>query len=136
MIASLFQALILSISHELPQLEEKVKSKDYAYFKSFRDVLEVNYRKTRNVEDYAQMIHVSKKTINKATRNVVGLSAKAFITERVVLEIKRLLSQGELMNYEIAELLGFKEIANMTKFFKHNVGVSPKVFKETHKKLS
>ncbi len=97
----------------------------------FRELVEENHAAKRSVEAFAQMMNVSKKTINQATRRVAGISAKQFIIDRLILEIKRFLSIGELMNYEIADRLGFGEAANMSKFFKHYVGVSPKAFKES-----
>ncbi len=75
------------------------------------------------------MMGISKKTINLATRAIVDMSAKEFVNSRLFLEIKRYLSQGELLNYEIAEILGFDEPANMTKFFKKYEGISPKEFR-------
>ncbi len=133
LLATLFQGFILSLKGELLNEASVLLSKDYDNFKVYRQLVEENYTKTRNVEDYAGLMLLSKKTINQATRNVVGLSAKQFIINRVVLEIKRYLSQGELMNYEIADVLGFDEAANMTKFFKHYEGMSPKEFKENLK---
>lgn len=84
-----------------------------------------------DVKVYADRMHLSKKAVNQFTRNVTGLSAKQFIINRLVLEIKRYLSQGELLNYEIADLLGFDEAANMSRFFKHYEGMSPKEFRES-----
>lgn len=133
LIAALFQSFILSLKNQFPNNEKMLLTKDYENFKLYRRLVEENYRITRNVEDYAAMMKLSKKTINQATRNVVGLSAKQFIINRIVLEIKRYLSQGELMNYEIADLLGFDEASNMTKFFKRYEGKSPKEFKDSIK---
>ena len=130
LIASLFQGFILSLRGLQGNDDENIfHSKDYENFKLYRRLVEENYMNTRNVEDYAAMMHLSKKTVNQATRKVSGLSAKQFIINRLILEIKRYLSQGELMNYEIADLLGFGDAANMTKFFKHYEGVSPKEFR-------
>ncbi|WP_240840434.1 AraC family transcriptional regulator [Acidaminobacter sp. JC074] len=131
LIASLFQSFIVSIKGDIQVKEKVYSSKEYEHFKVFRDFVEKHYFETRNVEDYAHMMHLSKKNINQVTRKVVGMSAKEFIIKRVILEIKRYLSQGDLMNYEISEILGFYEAANMTKFFKHYEGMSPKAFKET-----
>lgn len=130
LMATLFQGFILSLKGQLPQQEPLMQTRDYDHFKLYRELVEKHYMTSRHVEEYAEMMTVSKKTINQATRNVVGLSAKQFIINRVILEIKRYLSQGELMNYEIAETLGFLEAANMTKFFKRYEGISPKAFKE------
>lgn len=129
-IASLFQAFILCLSEALPNDNNILFSKDYEHYRSFRNLVDQHYQDYKRVEDYAEMMYVTTKTVNQVTRNVVGLSAKQVIINRVILEIKRLLSQGSLMNYEIAEAVGFSEAANMTKFFKKYTGMSPKDFKE------
>ncbi len=133
LIAALFQSFVIALNNQLPENTEISLSKEYYYYKEFRQLVETNFMKTRTVDEYAHMMAVSKKTINQATRKVAGLSAKEFIINRIVLEIKRYLSQGDLLNYEIAELLGFDEAANMSKFFKHYEGLSPKQFKEALK---
>lgn len=130
LIASLFQSFILSLRDiKLPN-DKVLLTKDFYNFTVFNELLEKNYSTIRNVDRYAVMMNLSKKTINKATRTVTGLSAKQYIIDRVILEIKRYLSQGDLLNYEIANLLNFDEAANMTKFFKKYVGISPKQFRE------
>lgn len=131
LIATLFQGLLLDLRDQSPSENVALKSKDYENFKTYRRLVESHYAETRNVEDYANMMMVSSKTINQATRKVAALSAKQYIVNRIILEIKRYLSQGELMNYEISDMLGFGEPANMTKFFKRYEGVSPKDFKES-----
>lgn len=130
LIASLFQGFILALRHHISGDSKILLSKDYENFKLYRQMVEEHFTKTRNVEDYARMLHMSKKSVNQATRNVAGLSAKQFIINRLILEIKRYLSQGELMNYEIAYFLGFGEAGNMTKFFKNYEGISPKEFRD------
>jgi len=59
----------------------------------------------------------------------VDLSAKQFIIDRILLEIKRYLAQGELTINEISDLMGFDEPSNLTKFFKRYEGLSPKEFR-------
>lgn len=130
LIATLFQGFILSLRGQTSGNEQVLQSKEYENFKVYRQLVEENFMTTRRVEDYASMMLLSKKTINQCTRRVADLSAKQFIINRIVLEIKRYLSQGTYMNYEIADLLGFGEAANMTKFFKHYEGISPKAFRE------
>lgn len=128
-IKSLFESFILSIEKELGTQKNITNSADYTIFKEFRALVEENYKERKPLGFYAKSLGVSKKTINLATRNMVDMSAKEFINERLYLEIKRYLSQGELMIYEIAEMLGFDEPANMTKFFKRFENNSPKDFR-------
>lgn len=131
LVAALFNGFILSLGDLVPAKEKIFFSKDYENFKRFRQLVEEHYAETRNVEDYSVMMNLSKKTVNQASRKVAGLSAKQFIINRIILEIKRYLSLGELLNYEIADVLGFDEPANMTKFFMRYEGLSPKDFRET-----
>lgn len=131
LLSSVFQSFVLALKTQMPHNKQvSYKMKEYELFKEYRTIVEMNYTSIRAVEEYAQMMHVSKKTINSAVKAVTGMTAKQFIIERILLEIKRYLSQGELMNYEIADLLGFDAAANMTKFFSHYEGISPKEFKE------
>jgi len=128
-IKSLFESFILSVERDLTMSKNKVNIGDYSIFRQFRELVEDHYTERKSLAFYEKEIGVTKKTINLATRHMVDMSAKAFINERLYLEIKRYLSQGELMIYEIAEILGFDEPANMTKFFKRFENLSPKDFR-------
>ncbi|WBW94985.1 helix-turn-helix domain-containing protein [Oceanirhabdus sp. W0125-5] len=132
LIRSLFQSFILSLNEFYYKSKQSAETAVFRTYNQFRQLVEANYTEKKTVEDYAQMMLVSKKTINYATRTIVGLSAKQYIINRIILEIKRYLSQGELLIYEISDLLGFDEPANMTKFFKRFEGVSPKAFRKEH----
>ncbi len=134
LIQSLFQSFILSIQEYTDEMKITTDNTVFLTYLKFSKLVEANYKNVKTVEDYAKMMAISKKTINLATRKMAGLSAKQFISNRVVLEIKRYLSQGDFMNYEIADLLGFDEPANLTNFFKRYEGVSPSVFKDSLKR--
>ncbi|WKY42931.1 AraC family transcriptional regulator [Eubacteriaceae bacterium ES2] len=129
-IKSLFESFILSIERELDSNKGQSNTTDYIVFKKFRKLVENHYTERMPLEFYEKKIGLSKKTINLATRRMVDMSAKEYINQRLHLEIKRYLSQGELMIYEIAELLGFDEPANMTKFFKRYEKITPKDFRK------
>lgn len=130
LINALFRSFVLSLQSELDKEFNSITGADYRHYLAYRKLVEEHFTQHWTVEDYAQEMLVSKKTINKATRAIVDMSAKSFITERLILEIKRYLCQGELLNYEIADLLGFDEPGNMTKLFKGETGLSPKEFRE------
>ncbi|MBN2899089.1 MAG: helix-turn-helix domain-containing protein [Clostridia bacterium] len=128
LIQSLFSSFIRAV---LSQIKEDYGLRSKAAFKTYdhyRKLVDEHFDKIKTVEAYAHMMGLSKKTLNNAARDIVGLTAKQIIINRIVIEIKRYLSQGELLIYEISDLLGFDEAANMTKFFKHYTGQSPKSF--------
>jgi len=109
--------------------EQIETSGDYKRFYQFKNFVEMYYKEKKTVEEYAKLMLVSQKTINQATRAVVDLSAKQFIIDRILLEIKRYLGQRELTINEISDLMGFDEPSNLTKFFKRYEGLSPTEFR-------
>jgi AraC-like DNA-binding protein len=62
-------------------------------------------------------------------KEVAGMSANAFISERIVLVAKRLLAQTPLPASAFGEERGFDEATNFTKFFHREVGRSPSNFR-------
>ncbi len=103
----------------------------YSQFCELKNLIEINYKDKKLVQDYAEMMYLSKKSINQITRTVIDESAKQFINQYIILEIKRYLSDGRYPINEISELTGFKDASYMTRFFKRYVGYSPKEFKQS-----
>lgn len=129
LIAALFQGLLISFNSEYTEFDSILQTRAYGHFKGFRDLIEEHICDHFSVEEYAKMLGVTTKTVNQVTRKITGLSAKQCIVNRMILEIKRLLSQDKLLNYEIADLLGFDEAANMTSFFSRYAGMPPNEFR-------
>lgn len=110
---------------------KKLNRKHQTLFIKFKDLVEKNYTKTRNVKDYADQLHISSKHLNQIVRAVTLNTAKHFIDQYVVLEIKRIIFSSRVSLKEVAYQNGFDEVTNFTKFFKRNTGLSPKEFKST-----
>ncbi len=128
-----FRTIMLHIQHQRSQTVHLKDAFGHQLFIQFMDLVEKHYKSKRAVKDYADLLHVTTKTINQHTRQAVDQSAKDFIINRLVLEIKRYLSTGELTMAEIAEELGFSEQTNMTKFFRKHGGMTPSAFVESQK---
>ena len=75
---------------------------------------------------------ISTKTLNNITQSVVNNSAKAYIDERTIMQIKRLLISTDLSIKEIAYDSGFSDPTNFFKYFKKFTGNSPEVFRQAH----
>lgn len=100
-------------------------------FSRFSRAVEASFKRTRLVEDYAQGLNFSAKTLNRACLAVMGNSAKQFIDARVVLEAERLLAHTDLQVTEVASMLGFREPTNFVKFFRREAKQSPGEFRRT-----
>lgn len=129
LLKSILRSFMLTIRRFMKIDEQRENSGYYKRFMEFKNLVEIHYKEKKTVGEYANMMLVSQKTINQATRLTVDLSAKQFIINRILLEIKRYLGQGELTINEISYLMGFDEPSNLTKFFKRYEGASPKEFR-------
>ncbi|MFF4345971.1 helix-turn-helix domain-containing protein [Streptomyces sp. NPDC001530] len=98
----------------------------------FRREVEQHFHRTRQVEDYAQFLGYSAKTLNRACQAATGHTAKQVVDRRVVLEAKRLLAHTDLTAAAIAQRLGFTEATNFGKYFTHHTGMPPGDFRTGH----
>jgi AraC family transcriptional regulator, transcriptional activator of pobA len=96
----------------------------------FKDLLEANYRKLKQVNNYTEKLNITEKQLNRATSKIIGKSPKQMINERVMLESKRLLAHSNKSIKEISFELGFDEPTNFTKYFLKHAKTTPVRFRE------
>ncbi|TYA92192.1 helix-turn-helix domain-containing protein [Seonamhaeicola marinus] len=94
-------------------------------FNSFKNQLEDHYRESRSSRYYSSKINISYKFLNDVVKKISGKTAKAFIDDFVIMEIKRLLVSTALSIKEISYQTGFEEPSNMVKFFKKHTKITP-----------
>ena len=110
-----------------------VERKKYiSQFLEFQKLVEKDCFKSKKVQYYAQQLGVSTKTLNNIVNDVINNSAKAFIDERTIMQIKRLLISSNHSIKEIAYISGFSDSTNFFKYFKKFTGNSPEVFRQAH----
>ena len=102
-------------------------------FARFRRSLEDGHRATRRVEDYADRLGCSVRTLTRASLAVTGRTAKQVVDDRVALEARRLLACTELSVAEIGRRLGFGEPTNFGRFFHREAGRSPGAFRAAYR---
>ena len=108
-----------------------VNVKHQTLFLNFKNLVEKKYTETRNVKTYAEELAISPKYLNEIVQKVTLNTAKNFIDNYVILEIKRVIFAKALSLKEITYLVGFDEVTNFTKFFKKHTGYTPKEFKSS-----
>ena len=122
----LFEALAALFEHAA---QGPAKQRLPDAFVAFRSALESDLRRWHHVSDYARELGYSARTISRACRSATGLSAKRVLTDRLVLEAKRMLVHTEAPAADIGHELGFTDPTNFSKFFARNTGQSPGVFR-------
>ncbi|MFC7343661.1 helix-turn-helix domain-containing protein [Saccharopolyspora griseoalba] len=98
-------------------------------FDRFRAAVERDFTTSHRVADYAAALGYSTRTLTRAALAATGLTAKAYLDSRVVLEAKRLLVHTDAPAAEIARHLGFPGPGEFTKFFRKRDGRTPLAFR-------
>ena len=98
-------------------------------FARFIRLLETGHPNSRRVEDYADELRCSVRTLTRACLAVTGRTAKQVVDDRVALEARRLLACTSMSVAEVGRSLGFPEPTNFGRFFHREVGMSPGQFR-------
>ena len=131
----LYNFLLLSERETRKQgYTELKKGADLDYTLLFRDLLENNFTKLKSVNDYSKIICITEKRLGQATAKVWGKSPKEIITDRILLEAKRLLVHTNLSIKELGQELGFEDPAYFVRYFKKNTETTPVEFRATYLK--
>lgn len=93
---------------------------NYAY--QYKELLEKNISEKTRVSDYAEMMGISRVSLNKAVAREFGLSAVHLLKQRLLQEIKSDLLFSGLTVKEIAYRLRFSEPNHLMRFFKQMTG--------------
>jgi AraC-like DNA-binding protein len=101
-------------------------------FRRYRIAVEREYRRWHSVAQYAKHLGCSQKSLSRATIEVAEMSAKSMLTQRIVLEAKRLLAHSALPVAAISDELGIDEATNFVKFFRRETGMTPGAFRARH----
>ena len=101
--------------------------------KKFEALLELHYKTNKSPSFYAQQLHITLKHLNRICNDILKKTATEVITDRVVLEIKRMLIDKQLAVNEIAEEVGYDDYSYFSRVFKKYTNLSPTEFRNLKK---
>jgi AraC family transcriptional activator of pobA len=131
MIRLLVAALILSAFSARPENPaRKPDEHRQNKFRLFLQLVQANFTKTREATRYAELMHVTYKTLNEICKQRCGKTAKQVIDSQIVLEAKRRLVMNQVRIEELADDLGFDEPTNFVKYFKKHTALTPAQFRK------
>ncbi len=105
-------------------------SRPRSAYERFLDALELHFRELHHVDDYAQMLGCSVRTLSRAAQATTGKGAREIINERRLLEARRLLGHSRWTAHAVAAHLGFTDAANFGRFFRHHTGLTPAAYRD------
>lgn len=95
----------------------------------FKKLVRENFKSHLKIKEYAAMLAVSERALQKNVESILGKTPKQFVQDHMLLESKRLLVHEKKSIKEISYELGFDEPSNFTIFFRGQLGLSPSEFK-------
>ena len=133
MVAYLKIFLINASRLKITQQPENVRTKGTEPFilKNLKDAIEEHYRRKHSPSDYAELLNISTKALNRISKTHLNRTLSNLITERLIIEAKRELYLTSKPVKSIAFELGFQDEFYFSRFFKNNTEVSPQVYRST-----
>lgn len=104
-------------------------SRSETVYRSFRQLLEKNYRTAKRPNAYAKRLNISTPYLNECIRNATGHSVSQHIQDRIILEAKRLLCHTDKSVKEIAFDLGYEDYPYFSRVFTKAAGMSALAFR-------
>lgn len=111
-----------------PKIEKTHKNSQMLYF-SFLDKLEAQYTQYHSVQHYADELRVTINKLGACCKECSGETPTTIISNRILLEAKRLLIYSSKRSGEIANMLGFLEHAHFVNYFKKHINITPTEFR-------
>jgi AraC family transcriptional regulator, transcriptional activator of pobA len=91
----------------------------------FKHMVEKNFIHQREVQVYAEQLHITPKHLADTVKNITGKSPRELINDMLLLEAKVLLGSTSKTVTEIAHELNFEDQSHFSHFIKQRTGHSP-----------
>ncbi|GGD43387.1 AraC family transcriptional regulator [Emticicia aquatilis] len=111
--------------------EDTTNTKEPFILQSLKDAIEAYYREKHAVNEYAEMLNITPKSLAKITKTHLNKNLTTLISERIIIEAKRELYLTNKPIKQIAYELGYQDEYYFSRFFKTNTEISPQVYRNT-----
>ncbi len=92
---------------------------------NFKKLVDKYLTEHHEVSDYAHRLNISPKYLNECVKDVLGCTAKAIITEQLLMRSRHMLKFSDQNIKEISYHLGFSSPDYFSYFFKNQTGTTP-----------
>jgi AraC family transcriptional regulator, transcriptional activator of pobA len=99
--------------------------------KRFKQLIEEKCQENLSVKQYADLLTITPNHLSETVKSVTGRTSTDLINDRMILEIKRLLTHTDMGVSEIAYHLNFADQSYFSKYFKKLTGETPLTFRSS-----
>lgn len=132
MITSLLKNIIIKSTRLAKQQIQIIDTEEAKIdiIREFNILVEKNFRELKKVNEYAELLHKSPKTLSNLFAHNKLESPSRIISNRILLESKRMFLYTNKSDKEIAYELGYTNPSHFSRFIKTATGFSPKEYKK------
>jgi AraC family transcriptional activator of pobA len=105
------------------------ESTSVGIIREYNYLVEKHFKMYTTVADYARLLYKSPKTLSNLFKRHIDQTPLQIITERRLLEAKRMLKNSDLNVQEVADELSFNDIQAFSNFFKKHTKLTPSAYK-------
>ncbi len=102
------------------------------FSRNFSQLVEWNYTRHHTVAEYADLLHITPKALNKRVTRYTDETPNDIIKNRIILEAKRLLVHTGLSVKEIGYKLGYDDTSYFIRLFTKQANVTPQGFRQQY----
>ena len=127
---SIMEKLVCVVIGKVLQIRNKKATK---LIEMSREFIEQNYEKDISISDIVENLYVTPNYFSHMFKKETGEGCVEYISRIRVEKAKKLLKETLHLNYQIAEMTGFKDANYFSLIFKKYVGVSPMEYRNGKK---
>lgn len=124
-------AELVMIYKSLFENDAASESAKYLLYDKFIELVELHFRNEKSVKFYADLLSVHPNHLNFLVKKQSGYTAKTYISNRIILEAKYLLSSSSLPIKEISFDLGFSDYNHFCRYFRSSANITPQQYRES-----
>ena len=134
-IRSLLNIMLLKLSDSFGSSSGRTMHNESTLIHSLSHLIESYFIQEHGLGFYTTALNITEKHLNDLCNRHFNCGLKKILLDRLMQESRRLLLYSELSVSQIAYKLNFEDNSYFNKVFRKNTGITPKRFREMHKKL-
>ena len=120
---SLFETMI-------KQNTEGADERNKKLVQSILQYIDKNYSEDLSMEDLTEKFHVSRTYVSRLLKRYAGQSFLEYLTDVRFRHVEQFIQENKYKQYEIAEMVGYKDFGYYIKVFKKRYGITPNEYKK------
>jgi AraC family transcriptional activator of pobA len=122
---------IYKTHHEILMTNANI-NRAFSIVQEFKMLVNLHFATKHKVSDYATLMNLTGSYLNQTIKQEIDATPKDLITQRIMLEAKKLALFTEMSAKDIATSLGFDDPAHFSKLFKNTEKINFSNFRENY----